>query len=91
MHKENQLLSYDEFFYESWDYVSGDIVGDSYWEENMELIQDITFELYSLYRNTFQRVPTESGTQLLTTKVSGKLLEGIFDRIIKNGYVMKVS
>lgn len=84
---DKELLNYEDFFVYSWDYVSEKIVSDEYWSDNRELINDITFEVYNIYKNTFQQpLLLDVECRVLTPKIAGKLLEGIFDRIIKLGY-----
>ena len=39
---------YDNFAEDSWDYVSEKVVSDDFWDNNLDLIKEITFDLYRL-------------------------------------------
>lgn len=82
---ENKLLTYEEFFEEVWDYVSGKVVDDNYWEAHYDLIKETTFNLY----NIFDKTSVNEGGMFYTsfsTKVAAKILESFFSSLQSYGY-----
>lgn len=60
-------IDYDEFFEETWDFVSEHIVNDRYFRENQPYIRAVTSKMYTVY--------LESDIE---PKQCGYLLEAIF-------------
>lgn len=73
-HSQNE--HFDDFFYEVWDYVSDKVVDDNFWDDNIEMLKEVTFSFYTF--NQKLRSP-------LKVKEVGKLLEDFFHNILKNG------
>lgn len=67
---------FDDFFYDVWDDVSEKVIDDNFWDDNLELIKEVTFDLYRL---------RERGGNRLTKKHCAVLLENFFHNILKNG------
>lgn len=65
--KEMNKIDYDEFFEETWDYVSEHIVNDRYYRENQSYIRAVTSKLYTVY--------LESD---ISTRQCGYILEAVF-------------
>lgn len=65
---------FDDFFEETWDYVSEYIVDDDFWEAYPELIREVTF---NLYRRQLQQKDVDP-------KVACKLLEDFFSPLVKH-------
>lgn len=77
---KNQNTTFDDFFYDTWDYVSEKVIDDDFWNDNQDLIREMTFELYRFKR--------QSGFNI-TPKHCGKILESQFHLIFKNGIKIK--
>lgn len=86
--KPNDLISYDDFVSEAWDYVSEKVVSDQYWENNFDFIQECTFDMYNFYSKKIKNVTTEGSdnpvfVEGITVKECGKILESMFSNIIR--------
>lgn len=50
MNNVNQKISFDEFKNEMWsDYISENIVSNQYIDQNIDFINELTFEMYDFY------------------------------------------
>lgn len=72
------VVSYDNFIEESWDYVSENVVSDDYWETHQDLILGITFRIYNFYK---QNVKNKI---YIDIKDYGRMIESLFVEIQKN-------
>lgn len=68
---------YDNFAEDSWDYVSEKVVSDDFWDNNLDLIKEITFDLYRLQSMLPLHLQYEP-------KFVGKVLESVFSNVIKH-------
>lgn len=69
---------FDEFYEDTWDYVSEMIVGSDFYFDNEECIREITFNLYSFYERK-----GKLSTKLEVAREAGKVLEMIFSPLNK--------
>jgi hypothetical protein len=79
---EDSIYTYDNFFEDSWDYVSEHIVDDTYYENNTDFIRELTYDLYNQYENSNRLSTLEK--QAASTKEVGKLLEIFFSNLIRH-------
>ena len=78
-----EIISFERFLEETWDYVSKYAVSDSFWEKNDEFIRETTFEMYELYRKGIKIDERGVYYETLTTKHCGKSLEIFFSMLNK--------
>ena len=80
-------INFEEFLDISWDYVSMNVVSDEYWDTHQEFIRELSFDAYTLYKNSL--VDNLDGTykETLTPKICGKFLECFFSRLIKGQHL----
>lgn len=71
-------ISFEEFIEETWDYVSGYVVSDEYWEANQEYITEVTFGFYEIYRKSLYMAVNGEMYPRIKIKEFGKLLEIVF-------------
>lgn len=74
------IKSYETFFEEVWEYIPYNIVSDELWYKHEDKFQELTFELYQYYKNTFLTLP--NGEQI--TLVSSKIYARIIEAFVKN-------
>ena len=43
------ILSYEDFYEEMWDYISGKVVDDHYFFQNEDMMRAITKDVYDIY------------------------------------------
>lgn len=72
------LLAFEDFLEQTWDYVSDKVVDDKTWNTHIDLIREVTFDYYIIYKNTYFKEDT-----VLSPKIAGKLLESVFDKFKK--------
>lgn len=85
-----ELLSFENFIEDSWDYVSKFVVSDDYWEQNNEFIRELTYELYDIYLKS--TIVTSEGDiiERIKPKDFGRILEAFllkskkYHNVIKN-------
>ena len=78
-------LTFEEFFEDTWDYVSDHVVDQDCWDENQPFIRDLTFDLYHMYKNSI--IKTSYNDVIfnpLSPKISGKLIEIFFTNFDKH-------
>lgn len=51
MDNKNREYTYDEFFWEVWDYVSENIVSKELFNKHKDSFYEITFDLYQVHQN----------------------------------------
>lgn len=81
---------FDNFFEDSWDYVSGAIVNDDYYYKtdengnykNESFIRELTFDLYTMYVSANKLSTKEN--QFFYAKEAGKILEIFFSNLSKH-------
>ena len=78
-----EIVSFEVFLEETWDYVSKYAVPDIFWDKNQEFIREVTFEMYELYRKGVQITDTGILKETLTIKNCGKSLEMFFSMLNK--------
>lgn len=78
-----QQLSLDEFSEETWDYVSGEVVTDTIWENNQPLIRAITFDLYSTYLESVLKNAHGLHVSVMYPKLTASILEKFFRSLIE--------
>lgn len=78
---EDNYYTYHQFFEDSWDFVSEDIVDDTFYENNLDFIKEITFDFYNQYESA-NKLNTKQ-KQLESAKEVGKLFEIFFSKLIK--------
>ena len=78
---EDNYYTYDNFFEDSWDFVSEDIVDDTFYENNTDFIRELTFDFYNQYDNA-NKLNTKQ-KQLDSAKEVGKLFEIFFSKLVK--------
>lgn len=80
-----ESLNFEDFFYETWDYVSGKIVDDNFWDMYQDELREITHDYYNIYDKS-RYVDIHGNEQtLLTPKMAGRLLEIVFFHMIRTG------
>lgn len=72
-HERNTEITNYEDFLDAWDYVPMEVISDTFWVKNQDLIRSITFDLY--------RFEKQRGD--LDLKSSAKRLEIIFSNLFK--------
>lgn len=77
------IITFEDFIEEAWDYVSPFVVTDEYWEANHELITEITFELYELYRKSGYVDSNDMFVADIKPKTFGRILEVFFSMFSK--------
>lgn len=50
-----QIIRCADFFEEVWDYVPSEIVNDDFWEDNHKMIEQVTKEVYGIYKANLSR------------------------------------
>lgn len=78
-------LTFEEFFEDTWDYVSDHVIDQDFWDENQPFIRDLTFDLYHMYKNSI--IKTSYNDVIfnpLSPKISGKLIEIFFTNFDKH-------
>jgi hypothetical protein len=83
--ENSTVLGFEEFLEEVWDYVSENVVTDAFYRDNIDLIREITFRLYQLFKGKIVEVESNIFETRLTTKECGRILEDTFSAIISFG------
>ena len=79
------LKTYDEFLSETWDYVSSVAVSEEFWNNNIEMIKELTHEYYQYYKNSTYFDKFDTVVERITTKDCGKLMEISLSLVSKSG------
>lgn len=72
---------FDDFMNDSWDYVSEKVVDDTFWEDNLDLIKEITHDLHR-----FQGMDINTP---YNPKMAGRIMESMFSNIFKHGIKLR--
>jgi len=78
-----EILSFENFIEQTWDYVSKYAVSDTFWMNNADLIRETTYEMYELYRKGIYTTEYGELQETLTIKHCGKSLEIFFSMLNK--------
>lgn len=84
-------LNFEEFIEDTWDFVSEQVITDKEWDDNYDLIQEVTFDLFTLYQNFTEYNPNGTKRKVLTPKLCGKLIENFFNSLKTYGIVFSGS
>lgn len=69
-----RIKTYEEFFEDVWDYVSNYIVNDDLWDAHIDKFQELTFDLYHIYKNTAGS-PALGESDQPTMKIYARIIE----------------
>lgn len=89
MYNSVNILTFEDFLEESWDYVSSYVIDDDDWDNNFEFIKETTFDIYQLYLKSVEKTPDGLIYTTLTPKLCGKMLESFLSNLIKHKFQFK--
>ena len=67
--------NYDQFNSAMFDYVSALVLPDEAFEENLDFLQELTYEMYKIYDKSSMVLPNGSSVKYMSPKTCGKMLE----------------
>lgn len=80
-----KVLSFDDYFYNVWELVPYTIVNEYTYDRNRDLIKEMTFGLWEIYKNTFKIDDYEFMTSEMSTERAAKILTRVFESVQKLG------
>lgn len=85
IYRKMDILNFDDYFYDVWDKVPHEVVDDRAYTRNLELIREMTFGLWDIYKNTctiddYGFIKTE-----MSTDRAAKIMTNIFENVKKIG------
>lgn len=72
---------FEDFYYDSLDFVSGDIISDDYYEKNEKFLRELIFDIYTYYNNNNKLNSEEN--QIKSSREVGKIIEIFFLNFFK--------
>lgn len=76
-----EVLNFDEYFYSVWELVPHEIVNAYMYERNRELIKEMTFGLWEIYKNTIKIDDYDFISSEMSTERAAKILTRVFESV----------
>lgn len=76
-----EVLSFDDYFYSVWEIVPHEIVNGYMYSRNKELIKELSYGLWEIYKNTFKVDEYGFVTSEMSVQRASKILTKVFETI----------
>lgn len=80
-----EFLNFDDYFYEVWNCVPIEVVNENTYERNKNLIKEMTYGLWEIYKKTFKIEAYEIISTEMSVERAAKILTNVFESVTKIG------